>query len=152
MAAGLNIVLNHLRKVAATENAKQLSDRQLVERFVATRDEAAFTVLVKRHSAMILSVCWRVLQSEADADDACQATFMVLARKASSIRKKDSVASWLHGVAYRAANNLRTENVRRLARERQAAASKSRPKSEVTWREVQTILDEEIQRLPDELK
>ncbi len=152
MAAGLNTVLEHLRKVAAAENAKQLSDRQLVERFVATRDEAAFTVLVKRHSAMVQNVCWRVLLSDADADDACQATFMVLARKASSIRKKDSAASWLHGVAHRAANNLRTENVRRLARERQAAASKSRPQSEVTWREVQIIIDEEIQRLPEELK
>jgi RNA polymerase sigma factor (sigma-70 family) len=152
MGAGLNTVLKHLRKVAAAENAEQLSDRQLVERFVAESDEAAFTVLVRRHSAMVLNVCWRVLQNDSDADDACQATFMVLARKASSIRKKDSVASWLHGVAYRAANNLRTENVRRLARERQAAASKSRPKSEVTWREVQTILDEEIQRLPEELK
>jgi RNA polymerase sigma factor (sigma-70 family) len=152
MAAGLNNVLKHLRKVAAAENAEQLSDRQLVERFVAESDEAAFAALVQRHSGMVLNVCWRVLQNDSDADDACQATFMVLARKASSIRKKDLVASWLHGVAYRAANNLRTENVRRLAREGQAAASKSRPKSEVTWREVQTILDEEIQRLPEELK
>jgi RNA polymerase sigma factor (sigma-70 family) len=152
MAAELNTVLKHLRNVAAAEIARQRSDRQLVERFVADSDEAAFTVLVQRHSAMVLNVCWRVLQSDSDADDACQATFLVLARKASSIRKKDSVASWLHGVAYRAAKNLRTENVRRLARERQAAASKSRPKAEVTWREVQTILDEEIQRLPEELK
>jgi DNA-directed RNA polymerase specialized sigma24 family protein len=101
MAAGLNTVLKHLRKVAAAENAEQLSDRQLVERFVAESDEATFTVLVHRHSAMVLNVCWRVLQNDSDADDACQATFMVLARKASSIRKKDSVASWLHGVAYR---------------------------------------------------
>jgi RNA polymerase sigma factor (sigma-70 family) len=153
MAAGLNSVLTHLRKVAAAENAEQLSDRQLVERFVAERsDEAAFAALVHRHAAMVLNVCWRVLQNDSDADDARQATFMVLARKASSIRKKDSVASWLHGVAYRAASNMRKENVRRLARERQAAASRSRPKSEVTWREVQTILDEEIQRLPEELK
>src|SRR5260370_13568246 len=152
MAAGLNNVLTHLRKVAAAENAEQLSDRQLVERFVAESDEAAIAALVHRHAAMVLNVCWRVLQNDSDADDACQATFMVLARKASSIRKKDSVASWLHGVAYRAASNLRKEIMRRLTREGQAAASRSRPKSEVTWREVQTILDEEIQRLPEELK
>jgi RNA polymerase sigma factor (sigma-70 family) len=149
MAAGLNDILKHLRKVAAAENAE---DRQLVERFAVEGDEAAFAALVHRHGAMVLNVCWRVLQNDSDADDACQATFMVLARKASSILKKDSVASWLHGVAYRAASNLRKEVMRRRAREGQAAASKSGPKSEVTWREVQTILDEEVQRLPEELK
>ena len=151
MAAGLNTVLKHLRKVAAAENAEQLSDRQLVERFVAESDEAAFTVLVRRHSAMVLNVCWRVLQNDSDADDACQATFMVLARKASSIRKKDSVAAGCTAWPIAPRTTCARKTCAAL-RERQAAASKSRPKSEVTWREVQTILDEEIQRLPEELK
>src|SRR5438270_849558 len=119
MANGqLNGVLRHLRKLLAAERAGGLPDRELLERFVGHRDEAAFAALVQRHGPMVLGGCRRVLGQEQDAEDACQAAFLVLARKAASIRKKDALASWLHGVAYRAAANLRRAVARRQARER----------------------------------
>ena len=79
------------------------SDSQLVERFVLRRDEAAFAALVDRHGAMVLRVCRQVLSDEHDALDASQATFLVFSRRANSIRRRESVASWLYGVALRVA-------------------------------------------------
>lgn len=149
----IDCVLKHLHSLLAAENAVQITDRQLLERFATNRDEAAFAALVSRHGAMVLNVCRRVLSSEPDAEDACQATFLVLACKARSIRKKDSVGSWLHGVAYRAATNLRRAKLRRRTHEMQGAVTElAKVSGDVTWREVQTILDEEIQRLPENLK
>ena len=152
MSAGLKTVLEHVRKVAAAEEAGKLADAELMSRFTAARDEAAFAALVKRYGGMVLNVCARVLQNDADAEDAAQATFLVLARKAPSIRKKESVASWLHGVAFRAANNLRKEISRRHARERHVAAAINAPTVEPSWREMKTILHEVIERLPEQLK
>src|SRR5580658_6615527 len=103
----LNGVLKHLRTVAAVHINRELPDRELLERFVSTSDEAAFTVLIERHGPMVLGVCRRALPNFHDAEDACQATFLVLARKAASVRKKTSLSSWLHGVACRAAANLK---------------------------------------------
>jgi len=86
MARGqLDAVLQHLRKVFVAKNAEQCSDANLVERFVERRDDAAFTALVRRHGGLVLNVCRRVLQREADAEDAFQAVFLVLARKAASL-------------------------------------------------------------------
>jgi RNA polymerase sigma factor (sigma-70 family) len=152
MATGqLNGVLKQIRKLVAAENADKLSDRQLLDHYVQDRDEAAFTALVNRHGAMVLNVCRRVLHNHSDAEDACQATFLVLARKAHAIRKKDSVASWLHGVAFRAANNLRREIAHRVRREKNAITPRTDASSDITWREMRTILDDEIQKLPEEL-
>ena len=146
----LNGVLQHLRKVAAVHTDRELSDRALLDRFLASRDESAFTVLIERHGPMVLGVCRRSLPNLHDAEDACQATFLVLARKAASVRKKSSLGSWLHGVACRVAANLKRDHARRKAREREVGAKAPMdPAAEVTWREVQTILDEELQRLPD---
>src|SRR5258708_4090598 len=78
-----------------------LSDRQLLERFTTARDESAFAAIVRRHGAMVLGVCRRLLRHEQDAEDAFQATFLVLARKAGSTRWADTVAAWLHEVAHR---------------------------------------------------
>ena len=80
-----------------------LSDAELLERFATQRDECAFAALVRRHGAAVLGVCLRVLRHRQDAEDAFQAAFLVLARKAPAIRKSDSVGSWLYGVAFRAA-------------------------------------------------
>src|SRR5262245_21257726 len=111
----LHAVLRHVQKLATAQAADNLSDRDLLDRFVARRDEAAFAALVERHGAMVMSICRRALRHTHDAEDAFQAALLVLARKAASIRHKDSLGSWLHGVAYHVATNLRRDLVRRRA-------------------------------------
>src|SRR5262245_46276594 len=146
----LNGVMQHLRQVAALERYRALADGELLERFAGAHDEAAFTALIERHGPMVLAVCRRALPDFHDAEDACQATFLVLARKASSVRKKASLGSWLHGVASRAAARLKRDHARRKARERGADARASRdPAADVSWREVQVVLDDAIQQLPE---
>jgi RNA polymerase sigma factor (sigma-70 family) len=153
MADKLDQLMHHIRSLAGAESAGRFSDRQLLERFSADRDEAAFVALVQRHGAMVLNVCRRVLRNDSDSEDACQATFLVLARKAHSIRKQESLGSWLHGVAHRAATSLLRQITRRRTHEKHAAtAEPAQPAADVTWREVRAILDEEIQRLPAKLK
>src|ERR1700722_19979164 len=100
---GLRTVVQQARQFVALEAAGSLSDRELLDHYVRCRDEAAFTALVHRHTAMVLGVCRRVLQHGQDAEDAGQATFLVLARTAASIHKRTALASWLYGVAYRIA-------------------------------------------------
>src|SRR6266446_1117530 len=114
----LNGLVQHLRKAAAVQTYRDLSDAELLERFVGARDEAAFTVLIERHGPMVLGVCRRALPNFHDAEDACKATFLVLARKAASLRKKTSLSSWLHVVACRVAVNLKRDHARRKTRER----------------------------------
>ncbi|TMQ31901.1 MAG: hypothetical protein E6K70_21505 [Planctomycetota bacterium] len=102
MASGqMRAVLEHLHKVVAPADAAAQSDRQLLARFAADHDQSAFTQLVRRHGALVLDVCWRVLRHAEDAEDAFQATFLVLARKATALRWQESVGSWLYAVAYR---------------------------------------------------
>ena len=114
----LSPVLRYLRALSAPPPTGELTDGQLLERFAAQRDESAFTVLVRRHGPLVLAVCRRVLRHEHDAEDAFQATFLVLAQKAGSIRKRESVGSWLHGVAYRVSAKARTGAARRRTRQR----------------------------------
>src|SRR3954452_24928342 len=99
----LRNVLGALSRLADAGRVNDLSDIDLLERFRARHEEAAFTLLVQRHGPMVLSVCRRVLGDVHTAEDAFQATFLVLVRKASAIRKTASLASWLYGVAYRVA-------------------------------------------------
>src|SRR5580693_7044660 len=113
----LNGVFQHVRKMVAVQTSRALSDGELLERFVGARDEAAFTVLIERHGPMVLGVCRRALSNLHDAEDACQATFLVLARKAASVRKKTSLGSWLQGVACRVAVKLKRDHARRKNRE-----------------------------------
>jgi RNA polymerase sigma factor (sigma-70 family) len=145
----LNGVIHHLRNIAAVQTYQGLPDHELLERYVKANDETAFTVLIERHGPMVFGVCRRTLPNFHDAEDACQACFLVLARKAASVRKKASLSSWLHGVAYRLALKLKRDSARRKARELgvNLPASKD-PAAEVSWREAQGIMDEMLQRLP----
>src|SRR2546430_14368955 len=113
MRTGLQRVLERLRQTGAVP-----TDGQLLARFVAARDEGAFAALVRRHGAMVLGVCRRVLHNFHDAEDAFQATFLVLARKAASVVKRESIGSWLYGVAYRTALEARALQAQRRSRER----------------------------------
>jgi RNA polymerase sigma factor (sigma-70 family) len=132
----------------ATED---LTDQQLLDRFVRRRDEVAFEALVQRHGPMVLAVCRRVLGQAQEADDAFQATFLVLLRKADSIAKPELLGSWLYGVACRVARKARAQAASRRAHEsaREAVAMPPPdPLLEVAWRELRALLDEELQHLP----
>src|SRR5262245_30680354 len=98
--ATLNGFLAHLKHAMGAETLGQRTDGALVDRFLRTRDDAAFTAMLRRHGPMVLRVCRRVLPRQDDAEDAFQATFLVLARRAGTLRKRGSLASWLHGVAH----------------------------------------------------
>src|SRR4051794_28850307 len=118
-AEQLGAVLRRLLFVAERQGEEQ-SDRQLLDRFVATKEEAAFAALVERHGGLVFGVCRSVLHHDQDAEDAFQATLFVLARMAASIRKQDSLASWLHGVALRPALKARQAMNTRRRKEQQA--------------------------------
>ena len=146
-------MLVRLRKLLETHVAKELTDGQLLARFAGQRDETAFAALMQRHGPLVYGVCRRVLGHEHDAEDALQGTFLVLARKAKTIHRQSSVAGWLHGVAYRLSLKARQAAGRRRRHEGRAARSEAdRPPSELAWRELQVILDEELQRLPDKYR
>jgi RNA polymerase sigma-70 factor (ECF subfamily) len=149
----LDTVFRYARKLASVQTTRDTSDHALLSQFVAGKDESAFTALMERHGPMVLGVCRRALQNAHDAEDASQATFLVLARRATRIRKTTSLGSWLHGVAARVSANLRREQSRRSRRERnKPPAASGGPADEVSWREVQAALDEELLRLPESLR
>src|SRR5262245_9161562 len=132
MARGpLDSVLQTIRTALLSKSFEPLTDEDLVHRFVERRDEAAFTALVRRHSGLVLKVCRHVLHHEADAEDAFQATILVFARKAGSIRARITLACWLHRVAYRCAKDLRKSTMRRRKHEESADGGRS-PESPVS--------------------
>ncbi|HEV3079714.1 MAG TPA: sigma factor, partial [Gemmataceae bacterium] len=106
-------ILRYVRKLAAAPVGQERSDLELLDAFAAGRQEAAFAALVGRHGPMVLRVCRRVLGHEQDAEDAFQATFLVLARNNQSIRRREGLADWLHGVAYRTAMKAKRTAARR---------------------------------------
>jgi len=146
-------VLRHLNTLFHCGAAGPLSDEELLERFVAGEDEAAeaaFAALVNRHGAMVLGVCRRVLGNRHAAEDAFQATFLVLARKAPAIARREQLASWLHGVARRTALDARGRVARQQAREKRLGAILPvKPPDQTLTRELRAILDEELGRLPE---
>ena len=148
--AQLHGVLRHLRSLRETQALADASDAQLLERFAARHEESAFAALLKRHGPMVLGVSRRVLPTVQDAEDVFQATFLLLAKKATSIRKQGSVASWLHGVAHRLALKMRLQYARRLGREQRAAEGRlMKPDSDGGWPEVQAALDTALDALPE---
>ncbi len=149
MASGLNKVLDHLHQALGPSGAEP--DGRLLGRFVATRDEAAFAALVRRHGPMVLGACRRVLGHEQDAEDAFQATFLVLARRAAAVRR-DVLAGWLHGVAHRVALEARAAALRRRSRERQVEEMPQPavpPAEPQDWR---PVLDRELALLRQEYR
>jgi RNA polymerase sigma factor (sigma-70 family) len=149
---GTDGIVRHLRDYLAAERTRDLSDGQLLHRFVAQNDESAFACLVGRHGPLVMGVCRRVLRHEQDAEDAFQATFLILARRASSLDTAGSLAGYLHTVAHRAALKARAIACRRggwLPLE-DIASPQGEPDGE--WWEVRRILDEEIARLPEKYR
>lgn len=132
--------------------AGTMTDRQLLERFVVDADELAFAALVRRHGPMVLNVCRRVLHNPHDAEDAFQATFLVLLRRSEAIAQPELLGNWLYGVAYRTAKEARTRSARRRAREQQAAQRRADETEPAGWDDVRPVLDEELSRLPDKYR
>jgi RNA polymerase sigma factor (sigma-70 family) len=145
----LAAVVRQVRRLAVRPEAEPLSDQQLLHRYVVHREEAAFAALVHRHAPLVLGVGRRVLHDLHAAEDVLQATFLLLARKAASIRKRDAVGSWLHGVAYRVASRVRQRRAGRAAELPRQREAPSDPLTEVSWRELGAVLDEELTRLPE---
>jgi RNA polymerase sigma factor (sigma-70 family) len=142
-------ILEHIRNLAVGSSTARLDDRQLLERFLSGRDQWAFESLMHRHGPMVLSVCRRFLRDMHDAEDAFQATFLVLLRKARSLSKRELLANWLYGVAYRTALRARRDAARRHLHEtRRCEKSLVTEDNDRAWREHQETLDEEIHRLP----
>jgi RNA polymerase sigma-70 factor (ECF subfamily) len=143
-------VLRLIRRMARPRDACTDGDAQLLQRFAACRDEAAFAALVQRHGPMVLGVCRRALSCAEDAEDAFQATFLVLVRKAGSLRRPELRANWLYGVACRTAARAKAEAARRRTHERRAVNPHAvEPVDEVLWRDLRPVLDQEIRWLPD---
>jgi RNA polymerase sigma factor (sigma-70 family) len=127
-------------------------DPELLRRFEAERDGAAFAALVRRHGRMVLEVCRCVLGNHADAEDAFQATFLVLARRAGAVRKSNSLASWLHGVACRTARKALTAATRRRTHEGRVPPPEPDEPNDRNWSDVQQVLHEELVALPERLR
>jgi RNA polymerase sigma factor (sigma-70 family) len=148
----LRPVIGYLRHVA--KPGDDANDRHLLDRFTTLDDQAAFATLVRRHSRLVLAACRKVLNDSADVEDAFQATFLVLTRKAHTIRWRDNVGGWLHGVAHRVAVHARAERQHRKLREESAGLQ--RPEavlpSDLTWPEAVGVLHEELDRLPDKFR
>jgi RNA polymerase sigma factor (sigma-70 family) len=133
----------------ATAEPLPLSDDQLLERYVNRRDQGAFALLVERYAGLVHGVCLRVLGDVHEADDAFQATFLVLVRRADELDRRGSLGSWLYGVAYRTALKARGRSVRRRIRERPVLdVADGKVNEETVWNDILPVLDEELNRLP----
>ncbi len=139
-------VIRHLRRAALLHKGDGPTDGQLLESFIVRREETAFEALLHRHGPMVLGVCQRILRNVHDAEDAFQATFLVLARKASSVMPREMVGHWLYGVAFRTAMKARAMSIKRREKEKQAAET-SRPAGEAC-EGLLAQLDQELSRLP----
>jgi RNA polymerase sigma factor (sigma-70 family) len=146
-------LLRHIRRLVQRPGPDPSSDAALLQRFTAHRDEEAFAALVRRHGPLVLGACRRVLRDLHEAEEVSQAVWLVLARKAASVRPPGRLAAWLHGVAHHLALNARRAAARRRRHEaggihREPAAAKADLLDELSARELLLVLDEELQRLP----
>src|SRR5262249_14243296 len=145
-AIQLNNVIEHLRTVLVKQDTAKITDGDLLKRYVRERDEVAFEGLVHRHGPMVMGICRRVLHHLHDAEDAFQATFLVLIRKASSLRSPDLVGNWLYGVAYRTALEARKVAAKRRTMEAKVIPPTETPSHRES--ELRLVLDQELDRLP----
>jgi RNA polymerase sigma factor (sigma-70 family) len=129
-----------------------IPERHLLERFATTRDEIAFEALIARHGPMVQGVCRRVLRDPRDVEDAFQATFLVLAQKASAIRNPELLGNWLYGVAHRVATRARTTMLRRRAEDLAAVPEPVAPEDDPDLFELSAVLDQELRRLPEKYR
>jgi RNA polymerase sigma factor (sigma-70 family) len=151
MAAGqLNNFLRHLRCVLQRQDGTGIPDADLLKRYVSQGDKAAFEALVRRHGPMVLGVCRRVLNNTHDADDAFQATFLVLVSKAATIRSPGTLGNWLYGVAYRTALHARQATIKRRVKEAAMPVRTETPRD--AWIELLPVLDQEMERLPEKYR
>jgi RNA polymerase sigma factor (sigma-70 family) len=146
----MDAVIRHLRRAASRQDGAAWSDGQLLTSFLDHQDEAAFAALVRRHGPMVFGVCRRVVRNHHDAEDAFQATLLVLARRASSVRPRERLASWLHGVALRVALKAKAAAARRSGREKQVAEfpDPEAPRHD-SWRDLRPLLDQQLNGLPE---
>ena len=152
LADRTNPLSRYFHSLVVAPRVAEASDGELMQQFTSAREEA-MTALIRRHGPTVLSLCRRVLRNEQDAEDAFQATFLLLAQKASGLREQASVSSWLYGVAYRTALKARTAAARRSAREARAPVrTVGDPLAEMTVLEAQGVVDEELARLPDKYR
>jgi RNA polymerase sigma factor (sigma-70 family) len=150
VARSIGKLARQLPKSGARDPADD-SDRRLLERFTADGDEEAFAALVRRHGRAVLAACRHVLADPADVDDAFQATFLTLLKKAERVNWADSLGNWLYAVAHRLAVRARSDARRRQDRESDAGTRKcaEAPPPDLSWREAIAVLHEELDRLPD---
>ncbi len=153
LRAEVQLVLRRLFRRAGAAASGELPDGALLEQFAHSHNEAAFAALVERHGPLVLGVCRRVLGHRQDAEDAFQATFLILARRAASLRRDGSLAPWLHTVAYRLALRAHADAARRPAGgARDLDMLSAKPEAADAWQDVQPVLDEELQRLPEKYR
>jgi RNA polymerase sigma factor (sigma-70 family) len=149
----LTTLIQNLRKSAILRDGESLTDAELLSAFISHRDETTFEVLVRRHGPMVLGVCRRLLGNVQDAEDAFQATFIVLVRKGASVVPREAVGNWLYGVAFRTALAARRASLQRGAKEKQV---KDMPHPQVdsgeSWEGLQPLLDQELNGLPDKYR
>jgi RNA polymerase sigma factor (sigma-70 family) len=149
----LGRAFEQMARTASLRDGAERTDAQLLGRFVQERDEAAFEALLRRHGPMVLGVCRRLLGDQHAAEDAFQATFLVLARKAATVVPRELVANWLHGVACHVAMKARAMSMKRRSREKQVA-NMPEPAAVVRedWDDARELLDQELGRLPEKYR
>lgn len=140
-------ILRFLDKLQSESVLDSATDGQLLRQYVQSKDDRAFSVLLRRHGDMVFRVCHRVLNHQADAEDAFQVTFLILAQRGSSIRRSSSLCSWLHGVALRTAKNLQRQKCKRT--EKEAHQAKSSTVTDADVNDIWPILDKVIAELPE---
>ncbi len=147
-ASRLDSVFQQLRQIVLMQDGGGLSDGQLLDLFISQKDNAAFEALVRRHGSMVMKVCYRVIGNHHDAEDAYQVIFLLLARKAASVKSREMVANWLHGVAYRTSLKARSLRIKAQVRERQVSRMPDAVQQSACH-DLQPLIDQELSRLAD---